>query len=171
MGGSKNDFTTTVTISLANGENGNNVTISGLYPGTSVEGKVDIDYEGMTAKIGVYCSSKKIYKSSLGYVALLPECASAASGSYWTGYNFCAKNPGDFSDTDYDWLWFTLNDDYSVAKYQYYGAGQFSANGNYKYCGLSFVVASETAITGTAYDLIHQANFNTNNSESMYFKR
>lgn len=169
MGGSKGNCTTDVTISLAEGENGNNVTISNLYPGVTVEGKIVIDYEAMTAKIGVYCSQTKIYKSNIGHCVLLPECASTTS--YWAGYNFCPKNNNDFSETNYDWLWFNLSEDYSVAKYQYYGAGQLSANGKYKYCGLSFVLASETAITGTAYDVIHQANFNGSNAESMYFKR
>lgn len=171
MGGSKGDFTANVTISLAKGENGNNVTISNLYPGVEVEGKIDIDYEAMTAKLGVYVSQTRIYKSSIGHCVLLPECASAAANTYWTGYNFCPKNNNDFSENNYDWLWFTISEDYSTAKYQYHGAGQFSPNNKYRYCGLSFVVASETAITGTAYDVIHQANYNGSNTESMYFKR
>lgn len=171
MGGSQNACTTVATIALAAGENGNNVTIAGLYPGAVVEGKIVIDYEAMTAKLGVYCSRTKIYKSDFGYCALLPECASAASNSYWTGYNFIPKNVNDFSSTDYDWLWFNISEDYSVAKYQYHGAGQFSENGKYRYCGLSFCMANETGITGTAYDVIHQANYNGSNTESMYFKR
>lgn len=170
MGGSKGDCTTDVTIALAAGENGNNITISNLYPGTSVEGKVEIDYATMKAKVGVYCSHK-IYKSNFGYCVVLPECASAAAGSYWTGYNFIPKKDKEFSDTNYDWLWFDFDPETNVAKYQYHGAGQLTPNGAYKYCGLSFVIASETAITGTAYDLIHQANYNGSNAESMYFKR
>lgn len=171
MGGSLGNKLTDVTIALAEGENGNNITIAGLYPGAVVEGKIVIDYEAMTAKLGVYCSRTKTYKSNYGYCALLPECASAASNSYWTGYNFIPKNVNDFSSTDYDWLWFNINDELNVAKYQYHGAGQISENGKYRYCGLSFCMANETGITGTAYDVIHQANYNGSNTESMYFKR
>lgn len=170
MGGSKNDCQTAVSINLAKGDNNNNITISGLYPETTVEGKVAIDYDTKKVKIGVYCSHK-IYKSKFGHCVLLPECASAAAGSYWGGYEFCPKNDKQFSDTNYDWLWFDFNEELNTAKYQYHGAGQLAANEKYRYCGLSFVVASETAITGTAYDLIHQANYNGSNTESMYFKR
>lgn len=166
--GSKADCITAVTFAAAEGENGNNITISNLYPGTTVEGKVAIDYDAKTVKVGVYCSHK-IYTSSVGYCVLLPECASATS--YWAGYEFCPKNDKQFSDNNYDWLWFDYDLSTKIAKYQYHGAGQLSANEKFKYCGLSFVLASETAITGTAYDLIHQANYNGSNAESMYFKR
>lgn len=168
--GNTNAFKAPVTIALAAGENGNNVLISGLYLDAKVEGKVEINYETMAIRLGVYVSSTKIYDAGNGkYCVLLPECASTTA--YWSGYNFCPKADKAFSDTNYDWLWFDLNEDYSVAKYQYYGAGQISPNGSYRYCGLSFVKASATAVTGTSYDVIYQANYNGSNAESMYFKK
>ena len=158
-----------VTFTAAKGENGNNIKISGFYLDAEVEGKVTADFETGEVKIGVYVSTNRIYDAGNGkYCVLLPECA-AVSG-YWTGYNFCPKTDGAYSDSNYDWLWFTVNSD-GVAKYQYYGAGQISANGKYKYCGLSFVVASATAVTGSSYDVIFQANYNGSNAESQYFKR
>lgn len=171
--GNTNACETSVTIAGKAGENGNNITIKGLYKEAAVEGKLDIDYSAKTYKLGVYLSKTLVYDAGNGaYCVLLPECASAASGSYWTGYNFCPAADNAFSSTNSDWLWFEQVDGSAdKLKYQYYGAGQISENGKYRYCGLSFVKASATAITGTSYDVIYQANYNGSNPESMYFKK
>ena len=168
--GNTNAYKAPVTIELAEGENGNNAVISGLYLDAKVEAKIVVDYETMEAKLGVYLSTSKIYDAGDGkYCVLLPECAGA--GSYWANYNFCPKADKAYSDDNYDWLWFDLDEEYAKAKYQNYGAGQVSPNGVYKYCGLSFVKASATAITGSSYDVIYQANYNGSNAESQYFVR
>ena len=156
-------YTTTLTFSAAEGENGNNIKIKGLYLDSEVEGKVVI--AGSSVKIGVYVSSKKIYSAGDGkYCVLLPECSQINT---WGKYEFCPSADQAFSSTNYDWLWF----DYSAAdktlKYVYANAGQKSENDAYYYCGLSFVTASETEITGSSYDVIYQANYNGSNTEGI----
>ena len=160
-----------VTIAAAEGENGNNITITGLYLDAVVEGQVVVDYEAKTVKFGMYCSHK-IYDAGSGkYCVLLPECAS--NSGWWTGYNFYPKNDKAFSDTNYDWLWYKVSEDFNKMTYIYYGEEnvQVSANGAYRYCGLSFVVASETEITGNSYDVIYQANYNGSNAAGEWFER
>ena len=161
-----------VTIAVAEGENDNNITITGLYLKAAVEGKVLVDYNKKTVEFGVYCSSEKIYDAGDGkYCALLPECAGA--NTWWGGYNFCAKDDKAFSDTNYDWLWFTVSEDFDKLTYIYYGEDntQLSANGAYRYCGLSFVVASAEEITAATYSVIYQANYNSNNELGEWFER
>ena len=158
-----------VTITLAEGENGNNVTVTGLYLDAAIEGKVLVDYDAKTVKFGMYLSHK-IYDAGSGkYCVLLPECATG----WWSGYNFCPKADKAFSDTNTDWLWYTVSEDYSKMTYVYYDSEkvQISPNETYKYCGLSFVVASADEITGANYDVIYQANYNSSNAAGEWFAR
>lgn len=58
-------------------------------------------------------------------------------------------------------------------EYQYYGAGQKTSNGKYYICGISCVKATSTdksSIAGS-YDVIYQANYKNNNTDSMYFAK
>ncbi len=154
----------------------NNIGITGLYPGATMDACVDIDYEARTVRFGVFFDRRSAQKTTQGkYVAFLPELSSG----YWSGYNF-APGAGVFSSTDYDWLWFdfpedaeTSEIDYTQAKYQYYGKGQKTAAGNHYICGISCVAATGEAASTIkgSYDVIYQANYNGNNAESMYFKK
>lgn len=58
-------------------------------------------------------------------------------------------------------------------KYQYYGSGQKTSNGKYYICGISIVKATsaDKSSIASSYDVIYQANYNTDNAESMYFTR
>lgn len=154
--------------------NGNNMLVCDLYKTAEVEAKVDVDYEAKTAKVGIFLSRDNIYASGKGsYVVLLPGCSGASTR--WGNYNFCPSKDKDFSDNNMDWLWFNYDVETSTAKYQYATSsaivGQWSPNGVYAYCGISFGVASKTEITGTAYDVIYQANYGKVDNEGMYFKR
>lgn len=172
--GNTNASETAVTFEAAKGENGNNVTIKGLYLDAAIEGKLDIDYENKSYKLGVYLSHDKIYDAGNGkYCVVLP--GTSANGTVWGAYNFCPSADKAFSDTNYDWLWFNLNDNGDL-KYQYANAsskfvGQASANDKFWICALSIVKASATAITGTAYDVVYQANYNGSNESGMWFAK
>ena len=87
-------------------------------------------------------------------------------------YNFAPGDKG-FSDSNYEWLWFTVSEDLKTLKYQYYGAGQMTSNGKYYICGISIPKATSTdkASIAGSYDVIYQANYNGSNEESMYFKK
>ena len=161
-------YTVALTVKDYNGENGNNVLIKGLFYDAEVEGKVEKDGDKIT-KVGVYLSSKRIYKANdTKYCVLLPGCS--AKGSYWKDYNFLPKADKAFSDDNYDWLWFTVDGTGATAKYVYYNAGQTSPNGKFTYLGLSFGWATQSGeITSSDYEVIYQANYATDTNKGMWF--
>lgn len=168
--GNTNCYTKTVNISLAEGENGNNILIKGLYLDAAVEGKIAL--KNGVVKLGVYVSSKKIYPAGNDkYCVLLPECNTGNQWASGAAYNFCPKADKAFSSTNYDWVWFDYNSAENTFRYVYKDAGQKSENDAYYYCGLSFVTASSTEITGTNYDVIYQANYDTSNPKGMWFSK
>ena len=159
------------TLTDASGkEHTNNVGITGLYLNSVLDACVEIDYEARTVNFGLFFDRRSAQLAADGkYVAYLPECAGVNT---WGSYNFA---PGDkaFSDTNYDWLWFTVSDDLKTMKYVYWKSGQKTANGKYYVCGISCVKATSTSSSTIAgsYDVIYQANYNGSNTESMYFSR
>ena len=147
----------------------NNLGIKGLYLDSTLDACVEIDYEAGKVKFGVFFDRRSAQAAGNGsYVAYLPEC----STGYWNGYVF-APGSKAFSSTDYDWLWFTVSEDFSKLKYQYFNAGQKTANGTYYIAGISCVKGSSSSAStlGSNYDVIYQANYNGSNTESMYFTR
>ena len=147
----------------------NNLGIKGLYLDSVLDACVEIDYEGKSVDFGVFLDRRSAQKVADGkFCAYIPEC----STGYWSGYVFA---PGDkaFSDTNYEWLWFRVSDDMRTMKYQYYGSGQKTSNGKYYICGISIVKATsaDKSSIASSYDVIYQANYNTDNAESMYFTR
>ena len=154
----------------AGAEHVNNVGIKGLYLNSTLDACVEIDYQNKTAKVGLFFDRRKAQLAASGvYCVYLPECS---GGNGWGNYNFA---PGDkaFSETNYDWLWFTAEENFKKLKYQYFGAGQKTSNGKYYICGISCVKATsadKSTIAGS-YDVIYQANYNGSNTESMYFAK
>ena len=163
----KDSYTVGLTVKDYAGENGNNVLIKGLFYDAEVEGKVEKDGDKIT-KVGIYLSSKRIYKADNSrYCVLLPGCSK--KGSYWQDYTFLPKADKAFSDNNYDWLWFTVDGTGTTAKYIYYNAGQDSPNGAYTYLGLSFGWATQSGtITSSDYEVIYQANYATKNEKGMW---
>lgn len=157
------------TLADANGaEHVNNVGVKGLYLDSILDACVEIDYKNKTAKVGLFLDRRKSQSLSGGkFCVYLPECS---GGNGWGNYNFAPK---DFSETNYDWLWFTAKDNFKTLKYQYFGAGQKTSNGKYYICGVSIAKATSadnSTISGS-YDVVYQANYNGSNGESMYFAR
>ncbi len=159
------------TLTDASGkEHTNNIGIKGLYLESVLDACVEIDYEARTVNFGIFFDRRAAQSAGSGkYCVYLPECAGVNT---WGSYNFA---PGDkaFSDSNYDWLWFTVSEDLKTLKYQYYGAGQKTSNGKYFICGISCVKATSTdksSIAGS-YDVIYQANYKNSNSDSMYFAK
>lgn len=159
------------TLTDASGkEHTNNLGIKGLYLESVLNACVEIDYEARTVNFGIFFDRRAAQSAGAGkYCVYLPECAGVNT---WGNYNFA---PGDkaFSDSNYDWLWFTVSEDLKTLKYQYYGAGQKTSNGKYYICGISCVKATsadKSSIAGS-YDVIYQANYKNSNSDSMYFAK
>lgn len=159
------------TLTDASGkEHTNNLGIKGLYLESVLDACVEIDYEARTVNFGIFFDRRAAQSAGAGkYCVYLPECAGVNT---WGNYNFA---PGDkaFSDSNYEWLWFTVSEDLKTLKYQYYGAGQKTSNGKYYICGISCVKATsadKSSIAGS-YDVIYQANYKNSNSDSMYFAK
>lgn len=144
----------------------NNFGVKGLYFDSVLDGTIAIDYEKKTVKIGLMFDCREgqaTGNDKYKYCMYLPE---GAGVNTWGSYNF---QPKDFSSTKYDWLWLTLGSDNKSLKYQYYQAGQ--KMGAYYVCGISIVTSSsqEASSFTSSYENIYQANYNTSNTESMYF--
>lgn len=176
--GNTNADKTTVTVGnpldgetltdAAGAEHVNNVGIKGLYLDSTLDACIEIDYKNKTAKVGLFFDRRKAQSLNGGkFCVYLPE---GSGGNSWGNYNFAPK---DFSETDYDWLWFTAQDGFKTLKYQYFGEGQMTSNGKYYICGISIATAtsSDNSTISGSYDVIYQANYNASNAESMYFAR
>lgn len=151
-------------------EHTNNLGIKGLYLDSVLDACVEIDYNERTVKFGVFFDRRAAQKAADGkFCTYIPECS---GGNGWGNYNFAPGDKG-FSDSNYEWLWFTVSEDLKTLKYQYYGAGQMTSNGKYYICGISIPKATSTdkASIAGSYDVIYQANYNGSNVESMYFKK
>ncbi len=150
----------------------NNIGIKGLYLAAVMDATVNVDYANQTVTFGVFLDRRKAQEASTGkYVAFLPELCTNA---YWGSYVF-APGAKSFSDNDYEWLWFKASDDLNTFSYVYYGKGQKTSKGGYYICGISCVKATSTDAstlnTGSNYDVIYQANYDSNSAAGMYFKR
>lgn len=149
----------------------NNIGITGLYGDAVLEACVDIDYENRTIAFGIFFDRRKAQSAGNGkYVAILPELAAASCA--WTGYNFA---PGSkvFSDNDYEWLWFNIDEEFKTLHYVFYQKGQLTSNKKYSICGISCVAAKgeDASTIGSAYDVIYQANYNGSNADGLKFLR
>ena len=156
------------------GENGNNILVTGLYQTSDVEGKVVVDSENASAKVGVYVSSKKFYNSGKGTnCVLLPECAKAEDS--WNDDNLVKfpKESGEFSASDSDWIWFNYDFESGSLKYIFSDKkkeAQKSDKGLY-YCGLSFGNVKAGAIDGTAPAKLYEARYNGSDANGMFFSK
>lgn len=156
------------------GENGNNILVTGLYQTSDVEGKVEVDFANASAKVGVYVSSKKFYNSGKGTnCVLLPECAKAEDS--WNDDNLVKfpKESGEFSASDSDWIWFNYDFESGSLKYIFSDKkkeAQKSDKGLY-YCGLSFGNVKAGAIDGTAPAKLYEARYNGSDANGMFFSK
>lgn len=155
---------------VAGKEHTNNLGIKGLYLDSVLDACVEIDYNERTVNFGIFFDRRAAQKAADGkFCTYIPECS---GGNGWDNYNFAPGDKG-FSDSNYEWLWFTVSEDLKTLKYQYYGAGQKTSNNKYYICGISIPKATSTdkASIAGSYDVIYQANYNGSNVESMYFKK
>ena len=148
-----------------------NIGIKGLYLEAVMDACVEIDYDAQAVKMGLFFDRRSARDAGNGkYVAFLPECAQ--NDFSWGGYNFAPK-AGEFSTTDYDWLWLTCNETLTTFKYVFRPEGQLTSNGAYAICGISCVAATsaEASSIAASYDVIYQANYNSVDAEGLTIVR
>lgn len=149
-------------------EHTNNLGVKGLYFNAVME----IDYAGQSVNFGVFLDRRAALDAGGGrFVSFLPEL-NQTSGWAAGKYVF-APGAGVFSASDYEWLWFSVSKDFNTLRYVFKDKGQKTSKGNHYICGISCVKATSTSATTLAsdYDVIYQANFNSSDTDGMYFKR
>lgn len=153
-------------------EHTNNLGVKGLYFNAVMDAVVEIDYAGQSVNFGVFLDRRAALDAGGGrFVSFLPEL-NQTSGWAAGKYVF-APGAGVFSASDYEWLWFSVSKDFNTLRYVFKDKGQKTSKGNHYICGISCVKATLTSATTLAsdYDVIYQANFNSSDTDGMYFKR
>lgn len=153
-------------------EHTNNLGVKGLYFNAVMDAVVEIDYAGQSVNFGVFLDRRAALDAGGGrFVSFLPEL-NQTSGWAAGKYVF-APGAGVFSASDYEWLWFSVSKDFNTLRYVFKDKGQKTSKGNHYICGISCVKATSTSATTLAsdYDVIYQANFNSSDTDGMYFKR
>lgn len=153
-------------------EHTNNLGVKGLYFNAVMDAVVEIDYAGQSVNFGVFLDRRAALDAGGGrFVSFLPEL-NQTSGWADGKYVF-APGAGVFSASDYEWLWFSVSKDFNTLRYVFKDKGQKTSKGNHYICGISCVKATSTSATTLAsdYDVIYQANFNSSDTDGMYFKR
>lgn len=153
-------------------EHTNNLGVKGLYFNAVMDAVVEIDYAGQSVNFGVFLDRRAALDAGGGrFVSFLPEL-NQTSGWAAGKYVF-APGAGVFSASDYEWLWFSVSKDFNTLRYVFKDKGQKTSKGNHYICSISCVKATSTSATTLAsdYDVIYQANFNSSDTDGMYFKR
>jgi hypothetical protein len=178
------------TLQDGNGiEHTNNIGVRGLYhTGIVADAAVKVDYTSMSVSFGLFMDARTAQSdpspanASYPYIAFLPEmCGVYTSAASWGApWTFTAP---DLGSPDYEWIWFTVSDDFKTLTYSAAKAQELSTsnpNGYGPYIiGISVgsfktsdaTLANSQAQTVTAYNnVIYQ--FNTDNgSIGLVFER
>ena len=153
-------------------EHTNNLGVKGLYFNAVMDAVVEIDYARQSVNFGVFLDRRSAQDAGNGrFVSFLPELNQTsgwASGKY-----VFAPGAGVFSDNNYEWLWFSVSKDFNTLRYVFKDNGQKTSKDNHYICGISCVNATSTSAStlATDYDVIYQANYNSSDTDGMYFKR
>ncbi len=95
----------------------NNIGITGLFGDAVLDGCVDIDYEAMNVRIGLFLDTRDGAGQVVNgkYATFFPglcTLSSTAWGQPWIFYETEQGNP------DYSWLWFTVSEDFKTFTYK-----------------------------------------------------
>ncbi len=154
----------------------NNIGIKGLFMDAVMDAAIIIDYENKVGKLGLFFDGRTAQKVNTGkedypYVVFLPELGGAFVGG---PYNFC---PVPVTPTaNYAWGWITFKD---IENILYNTDNKMQIAGKYM-IGISCCTcksatpsnsdfASVNAANG--YDVIYQANINTDVKQGMVFSK
>ena len=153
-------------------EHTNNLGVKGLYFNAVMDAVVEIDYAGQSVNFGVFLDRRSAQDAGNSrFVSFLPEL-NLTNGWASGKYDF-APGVGVFSDNNYEWLWFSVSKDFNTLRYVFKDKGQKTSKGNHYICGISCVNATSTSASTLAsdYDVIYQANYNSSDTDGMYFTR
>lgn len=154
----------------------NQLGIKGLFGDNfTADACIDIDYEAMTVRLGVFLDARKAQKcpsftGEYAYAALLPECCTVSKpGAFEKPWLFVAP---DLGMPDYEWLWFESADAGRTFSYTAAKVAQLISTAGYPYspkyiCGMSVVrfkgADATAANAASTYDTIYQFNTDSGN--------
>lgn len=104
----------------------NQIGVKGLYYDGIMDATVAIDYEAMTARVGMFLDARstagQLHNSGkladYPYVCFLPGMGTTTPKSLWaTPWNFVQPDLSTTDTADYTWLWFTVSSDFTTLNY------------------------------------------------------
>lgn len=168
----------------------NQIGVKGLYYDGIMDATVSIDYEAMTARVGMFLDARstagQLHNSGkladYPYVCFLPGMGTTTSKSLWAApWNFVQPDLSTTDANDYTWLWFTVSSDFKTLNYtpntsaglQYLNTdAKTSANA---ICAITVAVSKSADISAanvrSDWDAVYQGNKFSNNDGITFIKK
>ena len=168
----------------------NQIGVKGLYYDGIMDATVAIDYEAMTARVGMFLDARstagQLHNSGkladYPYVCFLPGMGTTTSKSLWAApWNFVQPDLSTTDTADYTWLWFTVSSDFKTLNYtpntsaglQYLNTdAKTSANA---ICAITVAVSKSADISAanvrSDWDAVYQGNKFSNNDGITFIKK
>ena len=167
----------------------NQIGVKGLYYDGIMDATVAIDYEAMTARVGMFLDARstagQLHNSGkladYPYVCFLPGMGTTDSKSLWAApWNFVQPDLSTTDTADYTWLWFTVSSDFTTLNYspnssaglQYLKTdAKTTANA---ICAITVAVSKSADISSanvrTSWDAVYQGT-KFNNNDGITFNK
>lgn len=168
----------------------NQIGVKGLYYDGIMDATVAIDYEAMTARVGMFLDARstagQLHNSGkladYPYVCFLPGMGTTTPKSLWaTPWNFVQPDLSTTDTADYTWLWFTVSSDFTTLNYSpNSSAGLQYLNTDAKttanaICAITVAVSKSADISSanvrTNWDAVYQGNKFNNNDGITFIKK
>ncbi|MDO4844378.1 MAG: hypothetical protein Q4A02_06935, partial [Bacteroidales bacterium] len=168
----------------------NQIGVKGLYYDGIMDATVAIDYEAMTARVGMFLDARstagQLHNSGkladYPYVCFLPGMGTTTPKSLWTEpWNFVQPDLSTTDTADYTWLWFTVSSDFTTLNYSpNSSAGLQYLNTDAKktanaICAITVAVSKSADISSanvrTNWDAVYQGNKFNNNDGITFIKK
>lgn len=168
----------------------NQIGVKGLYYDGIMDATVAIDYEAMTARVGMFLDARstagQLHNSGkladYPYVCFLPGMGTTTPKSLWAEpWNFVQPDLSTTDTADYTWLWFTVSSDFTTLNYSpNSSAGLQYLNTDAKktanaICAITVAVSKSADISSanvrTNWDAVYQGNKFNNNDGITFIKK
>ena len=146
----------------------NNIGITGLFGEAVLDGCVEIDYEAMTAKVGLFLDTRDGAGQEVSgkYVAFFPGLCTMTDTAWGKPWIYTETEQGN---PDYSWMWFTVDEELNSFTYKnrtsadimFQILNQYSSQTMNAICGFGTVLSNTNVFTHetvTAYANFFQCN-------------
>ena len=146
----------------------NNIGITGLFGDAVLDGCVDIDYDAMSVKVGLFLDTRDGAGQVVNgkYVTFFPGLCTPSSSTWGQPWLYYETEQGD---PDYSWMWFTVSEDFNTLMYRnrtsaaitFQTLTQYSSKTMNAICGFGTVLSNSNVFnreTVNAYANFFQCN-------------